>query len=75
MIKRKKHFLKWALPVRRQVKQYYIRNLVLKRRVRIMKQKLSKAWNLVRKYKEATRFPAPGNTPKPRTKPQEATPK
>ena len=65
-----KHFIKWTLPVRRQYKNLYVRNLVLKIKMRCMKRSLARAWRLVRKYKEAVGVPPIGNVPMPRPKVQ-----
>lgn len=63
-----KHFVKWTLPARRQNKALYVRNLVLNRKLRYVKKSLTRAWRLVKKYREAAGIPPPGDSPRPRTR-------
>jgi len=55
-----KHFFKCSIPVRKQCKNLYLRNLVLNAKLRSMKKTLDKAQGPFKKYKEVVKAPSPG---------------
>ena len=50
-LQRETHKVKWSLPLHRQVKNLYVWNLVLKRRLRLMKKRLTEVKESRRKRK------------------------
>lgn len=52
-VEKAKVFMKWTLPLHRQLKNYYIINLIMRRRLRIMNQKMAMARNLLKKIRQS----------------------